>query len=273
MTERGRYAFENAVPGQRQRLRALEAVLDPGTLRQLPELGVGPGWECLEVGAGAGSIARWLAELVGPHGRVLATDLDPTAFGSVGDAYPWLTVAQHDLTTDPLPATSFDLVHARLVLSWLADPVDALTRLVRALKPGGWLVLEELDFVSAVPDPAMDADSAAVFTRVLHAHTVVLTEQNGFHPTFGRRLHGLIEAAGLDDVCSAGSVSMWRSGEPGGDLWRLTFEQLRQAMIDTQLVDAVEVDTAMTLCRHGLSFMSPVTMTSWGQLPSPPADH
>jgi SAM-dependent methyltransferase len=273
MKERSRYAFQNAAPGQRERLKALEAVLDPGTLGQLAERGVGPGWACLEVGAGAGSIARWLAERVGPHGAVLAIDLDPTAFGSVGDAYPWLTVAQHDLTTDPLPAASFDLVHARLVLAWLPDPVHALAHLVGALKPGGWLVLEELDFVSVVSDPAMDADSAAVFTRVLHAHTAVLAEHHGFDPTFGRRLQGLLHEAGLGDVCAAGRVSMWLGGEPGGELWRLTFQQLRQAMVDTGLVDDVEVDTAMTLCRHGLSFMSPVTMTSWGQLPAAPADH
>jgi SAM-dependent methyltransferase len=267
MNEPSRYAFPNAAEGQRERLKALEAVLDPGTIQELSELQVGPGWACLEVGAGAGSIARWLADRVGPHGGVLATDLNPGAFGSVGDRYPWLTVAQHDVTTDPVPVASFDLVHARLVLSWLSDPVNALTRLVRALRPGGWLVLEELDFVSAVADPAMDADAAAVFARVMDAHLVVLSERNGFDPRYGRRLHGLFEAAWLTDVNAAGRVSMWRGGEPGGELWRLTFQQLRSAMLDSGLVDEDEVDTAMTLCRHGLSFMSPVTVTGWGRLP------
>jgi SAM-dependent methyltransferase len=272
MKEPGRYAFQNAARGQRERLKALEAVLDPGTVQQLGARGVGPGWACLEVGAGAGSIARWLAERVGPEGRVLATDLDPTAFGNVGAAHPWLTVTQHDLTTDPLPAASFDLVHARLVLSWLRNPDHALTRLLGALKPGGWLVLEELDFASVAPDPAMDAHSAALAARVLHAHTVVLAEHNGFDPAFGRRLHGLLQAAGLADIRAVGRVSMWRGGEPGGELWRLTFEQLRQAMVDTGLVDDLDVDTAIALCRHGLSFMSPVTMASWGKLAAAPAD-
>lgn len=248
-------------------------MLDRGTGQHLSERQVGLGWACLEVGAGAGSIARWLAERVGPHGRVLATDLNPTAFGSVGDRYNWLTVARHDLRTEPLPGRSFDLVHARLVLSWLGDPVPALNRLMRALRPGSWLVLEELDFVSAVPDPAMDAAAASVFTRVLHAHTVVLSERNGFDPTFGRCLYGLLQTAGLTDVNASGRVSMWRGGEPGGELLRVTFQQLRQAMLDTGLVDDGDVDTAMTLCRRGLSLMSPVTVTGWGRLPAAGDDH
>jgi len=49
------YAFENAIPGQRERLRTLEALLVAGTIRQLDF--VRPGWHCLEVGAGRGSIA------------------------------------------------------------------------------------------------------------------------------------------------------------------------------------------------------------------------
>ena len=42
----------------------------------LHRLGLGPGWRCLEVGAGSGSVARWLAAKVGPEGSVLATDID-----------------------------------------------------------------------------------------------------------------------------------------------------------------------------------------------------
>lgn len=267
MTQPSRYAFPNAAAGQRERLQALEAVFDHGTVEQLSDRQIGPGWACLEVGAGAGSIARWLAERVGPHGRVLAVDLNPALFASAGDPNPWLTVAQHDVRTDPLPAGSFDLVHARLVLSWLSDPVQALSRLVSALKPQGWLVLEDLDFVSAVPDPAMDADAAAVFSRVLHAHTLVLSERNGFDAAFGRRLPGLLRAAGLTQVDAAGRVTMRRGGEPGGELWRLTFEQLGQAMLETGLVDDDDVDAAMALCRRGLSFMSPVMVTGWGRLP------
>ena len=50
---------------ERERLRLLEDSFDPGTFRWLDQLGVGSGWRCLEVGAGGGSVARWLADRVG----------------------------------------------------------------------------------------------------------------------------------------------------------------------------------------------------------------
>src|SRR6516164_7895571 len=62
---------------ERQRLALLTQFADAITTRRLTELGVGPGWRCLDVGAGDGSVARWLAGRVGPRGRVVATDLNP----------------------------------------------------------------------------------------------------------------------------------------------------------------------------------------------------
>jgi hypothetical protein len=70
------YLLPNAWHQARERLALLERVLDPGTTRHLDELGVAAGWECLEFGAGGGSIAAWLCARVGSTGRVVATDLD-----------------------------------------------------------------------------------------------------------------------------------------------------------------------------------------------------
>ena len=53
---------------ERERLALLTELADPITTRRLTDLGVGPGWRCLDVGAGDGSVARWLAGRVGPEG-------------------------------------------------------------------------------------------------------------------------------------------------------------------------------------------------------------
>ena len=70
--------FDNAVTAQAgRRFSGLDATFDPSTIRYLTGMGVTDGWACWKVGAGSGSIARWLAERVGPAGSVRATDIDP----------------------------------------------------------------------------------------------------------------------------------------------------------------------------------------------------
>ena len=157
------YGLDNAWRKALARLRSLEQWLDPATIRHLRARGVGAGWRCLEVGAGAGSIARWLCGQVCPGGEVVATDIDTRFLESRSEAN--LRVLRHDITADNLPPAAFDLVHCRLVLAHLPDRHAVLSKLAAALKPGGQLVAEEMDFVSVVADthqPAGRAFNAAV---------------------------------------------------------------------------------------------------------------
>jgi SAM-dependent methyltransferase len=261
------YAYDNALAAQRERLRTLEALFDAGTIAELDARGVGRGWRCLEVGAGGGSIALWLADRVAPGGAVVATDLDTTVLD--GLSHPNLEVRVHDVLEDDLPDREFDVVHVRLVLGWLADRETALRRLIAALKPGGWLVAEDLDFASAVPDPHMGADLCARFTRIVEAHHAVIAERHGFDPGYGRRLAGDLDGAGLVDTDFRGRASMWRAGEPGGEIWRLSLEQLRDGIVDLELMDAGEADAAVELCTDArFSSLSPVMMAAWGRRPA-----
>jgi hypothetical protein len=74
--------------GESRRLDLLAERLDPVTKRRIGLLGLAPGVRCLEIGAGRGSVARWLCEHVASQGQV--TDLE-TGFLS-GLALPNLTV-------------------------------------------------------------------------------------------------------------------------------------------------------------------------------------
>jgi len=261
------YAYDNALAAQRERLQTLEALFDTGTIAELEARGVGRGWRCLEVGAGGGSIALWLADRVAPGGAVVATDLDTTVLD--GLSHPNLEVRVHDVLEDDLPDREFDVVHVRLVLGWLADRGTALRRLIAALKPGGWLVAEDLDFASAVPDPRMGAELCARFTRIVQVHHAVVAERHGFDPGYGRRLAGDLDDAGLVDTDFRGRASMWRAGEPGGEIWRLSLEQLRDGIVDLELMDAGEADAAIELCTDArFSSLSPVMMAAWGRRPA-----
>lgn len=137
-----RYVFDNAVTAETgMRFSGLEVTYDPATIRYLTGVGVADGWACWEIGAGGGSIANWLATRVGPAGSVLATDIDPRFIPA--SELGQLAVVRHDVTTDAVPAARYDLIHARLLLSHLPQRGDVMHRLVRGLRPGGWLVIED----------------------------------------------------------------------------------------------------------------------------------
>jgi 2-polyprenyl-3-methyl-5-hydroxy-6-metoxy-1,4-benzoquinol methylase len=260
------YAFVNSRAGQRQRLQALEDTLDEGTIRVLETSGVNRGWRCLEVGAGAGSIATWLCRRVAPGGSVLATDLDTTFLDEL--AHPNLEVRAHNVLIDELPEGEFDLVHLRLVLAWLSEPRVGIERLVASLKPGACLVAEELDFQSVALDPRLDEQTRSVVSRALEAHLAVLTARHGFDPSYGRRVTGHLEGAGLVDIQTEGRVTMWRGGEAGGRVLGLTFTQLREPIIASGLVSPGEIDGVIELCADDrFSLVSPVTMAAWGCRP------
>jgi SAM-dependent methyltransferase len=267
MAEEVTYPFQRARAPQQQRLLALEEVLDAGSIGHLDARGVRPGWACLEVGAGGGSIAAWLCERVGRSGTVVAADLDPTPLREL--LYPNLRVEVLDVQRDPLPSEAFDLIHMRLLLAWLSEPRAALRRLVAALKPGGWLVAEEMDFASLAADPRIDAEDRGAFERAAAAHYAFLIDQHAFDPWYGRRVAGDLVDAGLADVDFAGRSSMWRAGEPGGHLWRLTLEQLRDPLAASGLVTTADVDRAIELCADPrFSVLSPTTMAAWGRRPA-----
>jgi SAM-dependent methyltransferase len=251
---------------QSDRLRLLSSLLDDGTFGLLERVGVQAGWRCLEVGGGGGSVAAWLCDRTAPGGSVLATDIDTTVLRRL--ERPNLEVRVHDLLVDDLPEREFDLVHARLLLAWLADPEEGLRRMVRALKPGGHLLVEEMDFHTIAPDAGLDPSTQTLFARVIDSHHAVLIEQHAFDPFCGRGLDRAVSSVGLARVQSEGRLAIWRGGQPGGIVWQLTLTQLREQLIAHGAVTAAEVDTVISLCDDPrLAFMSQATIAAWGQRP------
>jgi ubiquinone/menaquinone biosynthesis C-methylase UbiE len=55
-----KYLFDNAAEKEAfARMMALSALHDAATRRYIEERDIAPGWKCLEIGAGEGSVARW----------------------------------------------------------------------------------------------------------------------------------------------------------------------------------------------------------------------
>jgi SAM-dependent methyltransferase len=255
------YLLDNAGREAPARFDALSRMFDRTTERHLSDRGVGAGWHCLEVGAGGGSIAVWLADRVGPGGRVLATDLDPRHLEAL--ATPHLEVRRHNIATEPLPADAFDLIHGRLVLNSIPDWHAVLTKLVAALKPGGWLVAEEFDSESLPPDPAESAGEVLLTTH--RAMGRLMCDRN-FDRRFGRLLFGRLKAQGLANIQAEARVVMVTGGSAGASLLRANVEQLRGAMIGAGYVTGQEFDRDLARLAEP-DFMMPSSMmwTAWGQ--------
>lgn len=217
--------------------RWLSLAYDPMTTDRLVEAGVAPGRRCLEVGAGNGSVALWLARQVGPTGRVTATDLRPERVPAAEN----MEVVRHDIVRDPLPEAEFDLVHARLVLRLLPERIAVLDRLVRALKPGGVLQIDELDSTYGpallMPDPA-----ARTLYETFTEAKIRLMTRTGIDVAWGRKAAEAMRRAGLIGIDPLPRLELWDSDSPGLRLVahhtrRLRERFLREGMTDRQLAD------------------------------------
>jgi SAM-dependent methyltransferase len=257
------YLLDNASREAPVRFAALSTLFDPGTIRHLEERGVQPGWHCLEVGAGSGSIASWLADRVGPTGHLLATDIDPRHLESLN--LPNLEVRRHDIATDPLPEAAFDLVHARLVLMHIPQREAVLARMISALKPGGWLVDEEYDSSSMPPDPAVSPGEVLLQTQVAMMR---LLDVGGVDRLHGRRLFARLRAHGLVSIGGEARAFMWQCGSPGIALVRATYELLRGAMIDGKYITPQQFEEDITrLDDPDFLMPSPILWSAWGRRP------
>jgi SAM-dependent methyltransferase len=257
------YRFDNAWLQARERLAALEAQLDPSTIRHLQALGVGEGWHCLEVGGGGGSITGWLCRQVGPAGRVVATDIN-TRFLEALD-FANLEVRAHNIVEDELEHGAFDLVHARGVLVHLSQRDKVLERMASALRPGGWLLVEEPDNASFVADPRAGPAACELLARVLSAIQVA----TGIDTQYGRRLYADVCALGLVDVGAEGRAVFGRGGgTPDAQFMRLTLTQLRDRIVGTGQVSPEELDTLIALFDDPqFVWMGPLGVAAWGRRP------
>ncbi len=221
-TAMAEYSLDNTWDQASRRLALLEHQLDPLSHRRLSARGLRAGWRCLEVGGGGGSIARWLCEQVGADGYVLATDVEPTLLEQV--RYPQLEVRRHDILNDPPPPAEFDLVHTRWLLHHLSDPGEAMRRMVSALRPGGWIVLEEPDFSS------IRLSSSQTYTAFMTELPRVAVAGSGGDCFWARHMLSDIGTLGLEAVGAEADQFPIRGGGGWAEFFSLTARQVRGRM-------------------------------------------
>jgi len=237
---------------EQTRLRLLGATRDPRTFAVFARAGVGPGWHCLEVGAGAGTVTAWLAAKVGSRGSVLATDIE-TRFHAEPPGN--VTLLRHDIVNEPLPRGDFDLVHARAVLQHIPEREVVLDTLLAAARPGGTLVVEESDFRAFEAQPL--PEPYATVHQIMSSTEFTPWRE----PHFGSRLVSLLRARGLDDIDVTGDSWAMRPGEPAGDWWFLAVERTLPTLQRAGLLDQDQVDSVRRIIADpGLVMLSPLSL-------------
>jgi len=232
------YVFDNTRDEtELVRLRAIEAAFDPATIARLESTGLAPGWRCLEIGPGAGSIMRWLAGKVAPTGHITAVEINPRFLGK-GEAN--IDVIKADVREVDLEPGQFDLIHGRYVFLHIPGYQSLLRKVIGWLKPGGWIVLEEADFSAAQPIHGAPKLCRSV-ERVNRAIDQMYRDL-GIDRTAGLKLPAIVQELGLDQLRVDNDAPIARGGSQIATIMRMSAEQLRDKYLATKAADADDVN-------------------------------
>ncbi|WP_432054001.1 methyltransferase domain-containing protein [Streptomyces sp. bgisy022] len=246
-----------------EHLDAFAALFDPTTFRHFEAVGVGPGWRCWEVGPSGGSVVSWLARRVGPTGRVLATTTQPARLASA--ARPPVEVRAHDIGTEEPPVEGgFDLVHARLPFIGAADQGRILRLMVRVLRPGGRLIVEDTDpALQPLLCPDEHGPEQQLANRLRQGLRRLLADR-GSDLAHGRRLPRLLREAGLGGVRADAYFPL---AEPAcAALESATMRLARDGLVGAGIATAQDIDRHLANVAEGtLDLSTAPLITAWGR--------
>ena len=242
------YLIRGGIEG-RERLRVLGRVMRPNTLPLLERAGVTAGMACLDVGCGAGEVTFDLASLVGITGRVVGVDLDATKIALAHGDAEQAEVANVEFRvadlTEGLGEGAYDVVYARFVLTHLRDPAAGVALMKEALRPGGRIVVEDIDYAGSFCDP-----QSPLFDRSneIYEQTAL---RNGGDPFIGAGCppvarRGLRAGAALDRA--PGRARGRRQAAAALTIENIKAMAVRHAVATAEEVDAV-VDGLYALAR------------------------
>ncbi|MGW7379780.1 methyltransferase domain-containing protein [Streptomyces sp. NPDC054794] len=262
MTRTHGYLLDNRQTEAGRRFDAFATLFDPTTFRHLEGFGLGAGWRCWEVGAGGTSVVSWLAKKVGPTGKVVATDIDTTLLAAA--ARPPVEVRVHDVGAEEPPAEGFDLVHARLVLVHVADRERALRSMIKALRPGGRLLIEDADpALQPLICPDEYGPEQQLANRLRQGFRKLLAAR-GADLSYGRKLPRLLREAGLRHVEADAYFPV--TSPACAALETATVQQIRDQLVAAGLATDQEIDQHLAnVAAGGMDLATAPMISAWGR--------
>jgi hypothetical protein len=172
-------------------------------------------------------------------------------------------VREHDIASGRLPSEHFDLAHARAVLQHVPERERALGNMVAATKPGGWIAIEDVDWLvfdhQELPEP---------FGTLHRTVGEAYTDNAGYDGEWGRRMLSTMRAAGLVEVESKGTVNTMHGGTPSAEWYVMALERAGPTLVDAGLLDQSTVVAAVAQARApDFAVLSPLSISAWGRRP------
>lgn len=262
------YVIDGGEEGK-ARLNILGRAMNPYSLRTLMKAGLQPGSKCLDAGCGGGTMTYAMAEVAGITGHVTGIDYDKDIIAlnreeALANNIRNISFRQGDIN-ELNETNQYDIVFARYLLSHLADPATAFNNMVKALKPGGYIVTEDIQFSGHICYPASPA-----FEQYIQWYTEVVGKTGG-DAERGLYLHTYHQKAGLEDIQLEIAQPAGLDG-PAKLMSLVTLEKIKHALLDNHITTEVEFETVhrqlADFTRDSHSLISiPRTFQVWGRKP------
>lgn len=254
------YPFDRGWPAEFERLRLLESEYDDLSQFACISAGLRPTFRCLDVGAGGGSMARWLSKQVADAKQVTALDshVDTNLLSEANSS--GLDVVSADATNFEFGCEQFDLIHIRFLLVHLASRNDLLNKLAKALTRNGAIVAVESSYSSwQVPIEYVE------LSQVKQAYLDAMARQVGWPLELGDELPARLRSAGLEVTSSLGKRAFCSSGNNVSRLVSLSLQSQRSRFVgELNDIDQGTFEAAIASL-HDHAFAAPF-VTTWASI-------
>jgi SAM-dependent methyltransferase len=261
------YVWGTGLTEQQRLLQQIELYV-PEALWLLDRLKIKPASRAIDLGCGPLGILDLLSERVGPRGEVVGVEWESRfvdmAKGLLAERnLDNVRMRVGDATATGLADNSFQLVHERLLLIVVSEPKKVISEMVRLAAPQGVVAVEDVDIASWTCEPLHPA-----WTRLFAAFEAVYT-RNGKDLRVGRRLPGMLRAAGLDNIGCKAHARLNGPGDFHQQQLPIFVKLFRQQIIDHGLIAENELDSLLQQLETHLAdpatlVVSPLLFQAWG---------
>jgi SAM-dependent methyltransferase len=216
----------------------------------------------LEIGSGLGILAAEVAAAC-PRGAVTGIEYSPDQLARSPRGVANLSFLEGDAHQLPFGAGEFDVVYCRYLLEHVGDPARVVSEACRVLAAGGRICIQENDISLVRHDPPTPA-----FDHVWQRFAE-LQRRLGGDAYIGRRLFGLLKAAGFQDLELSFAPEIYAHGDERYIPWLENLignvESGRAGLIAQQLATPEQIEAAITDLRRNQQDPLGSTWFAWNR--------